>query len=294
MERPWRALALLPLMLIGGCSAAGVVNALVPRSGFTVEKSEPYGDQPRQTLDVYLPRDLTKPAPIVVFFYGGEWQSGSKDMYLFVGQALAKRGYIAVIPDYRIYPEVKFPTFLEDSARSVKWTVDHAGALGGDPQRIYLMGHSAGAYNAAMLALDKQWLQNVGLDYRTTIRGTIGLAGPYDFLPLTSPTLKMIFGPEDQLARTQPINFVDGQAAPMLLLTGEDDSTVEPANTTRLASRIRENGGSARVLYYSNMSHVKLVGTLAAPLQFLAPTIDNIATFIDQSESRPLTATSDR
>ena len=146
------------------------------------------------------------------------------------------------------------------------------------------MGHSAGAYIAAMLALDKQWLQNAGLDYRTDIRGTIGLAGPYDFLPLTSPTLKTIFGPEEELARTQPINFVDGKAAPMLLLTGEDDETVEPSNTTRLAERIRQRGGSASALYYSNMGHLRLVGTLAAPLQFLAPTIDNIAAFIDSSE----------
>jgi dipeptidyl aminopeptidase/acylaminoacyl peptidase len=156
------------------------------------------------------------------------------------------------------------------------------------------MGHSAGAYIAAMLALDKEWLQNVGVDSQTEIRGTVGLAGPYDFLPLKSANLKTIFGPEDRLARTQPINFVDGKAAPMLLVTGENDDTVEPANTTRLAESIRRRGGSVRELYYSNMGHVKLVGTLAAPLQFLAPTIDNIAMFIEQSESRAQTATSDR
>jgi acetyl esterase/lipase len=280
----WRALALLPLALIAGCSSTGLINALVPRDGYTVEQNTAYGNQPHQTLDVYRPDQHETPAPIVVFFYGGEWQSGTKEMYLFVGQALAKRGFIVVIPDYRIYPDVRFPTFLEDSARSVKWTVDHAASFGGDPHRVYLMGHSAGAYIAAMLALDKEWLQNVGLDYRTDIRGTIGLAGPYDFLPLTSPTLKTIFGPEDELARTQPINFVDGKAAPMLLLTGEDDETVKPSNTTRLAERIRQHGGSASDLYYSNMGHLKLVGTLAAPLQFLAPTVDNIAAFIDQSE----------
>ena len=267
-------------MLIGGCSSAQFVNALVPRSDFRLVADQSYGATPRQKLDVYVPlSDGAK--PVVIFFYGGNWQSGAKADYLFVGEALASRGFIVVIPDYRLYPEARFPTFIEDGAAAVSWTLDHLAELGGNPAQVHLMGHSAGAYIAAMLALDGHWLG----DKRARITSTVGLAGPYDFLPLTDPALKIIFGTDPDLARTQPISFADGTASPFLLMSGLSDTTVKPGNSMRLASRIRDHGGKAVERYYNDLGHIALIAAMAAPLRFLAPVLDDVMVFLRPSST---------
>jgi acetyl esterase/lipase len=269
----WAAVALLAL---AGCSPAQLINAFVSRSDFRLLADRPYGAATRQKLDVYLPNAGDGAKPVVVFFYGGNWQTGAKGDYLFVAQALAARGFIVVIPDYRLYPEVRWPGFIEDGAAAVSWTLDHVGELGGDPAQIHLAGHSAGAYIAAMLALDGRWLG----DRRGRIAGTIGMAGPYDFLPLTDPTLKIIFGAAGDLADTQPINFADGTAAPMLLVSGTADTRVKPGNSRRLAARIRAHGGQAEERYYDDVGHAELIVAMSAPLHFLAPTRDDVVTFL--------------
>lgn len=180
--RRWRLLGLLPLFLTHGCSAVGVVNALTPRDNFTLVANIPYRVGPRRRLDLYLPRTLHPSAPVVVLFYGGEWEDGSKDLYLFVGETLAARGFIVAIPDYRIYPEVRYPDFLEDNAAAIHWVIDHIGQFGGNQRDLHLLGHSAGVYNAAMLALDRPWLGAMGLNPRREIRDVVCLAGPYDFM----------------------------------------------------------------------------------------------------------------
>lgn len=165
-------LAVLLPVLLGACSAADLLNATVPKDGYTVSHGVAFGDDPRHRLDVYVPDDLTGPAPVVVFFYGGSWRNGDREDYLFVGQALASRGFVAVVPDYRLYPEVTFPGFLDDSASAVRWVRDSIAGYRGDPDRIFLMGHSAGAYNAAMLAVDPRYLEAAGVD-RAVIGGVI-------------------------------------------------------------------------------------------------------------------------
>ena len=174
---------------------------------------------------------------------------------------------------------MRFPTFLEDNAAALRWTRDTIGRYGGAADRLFLMGHSAGAYNAAMLALDAQWLAGVGMA-RNDLRGTVALAGPYDFLPLDTDELRTIFGPPEQLARTQPINFVDGKAAPMLLAAGDKDTTVDPANTARLAARIRQAGGEAQERFYPGVQHEEIVGAIGVPLRFLAPTLRDAVAFM--------------
>ncbi len=261
-----------------GCSPVQVLNGLAPFR--LLEKGVPYGEGPRRTLDIYGP-NKPGPHPVVVFLYGGGWDSGSKDIYAFVGGPLAANGFVAVIPDYRLYPEVRFPGFLQDCAAAVAWTRASIGRYGGAGP-VFVMGHSAGAYNAAMVGLDGQWLGGAGLS-RADLRGVIGLAGPYDFLPLHSEELKAIFGPQDQLARTQPINFVDGHAPPMLLLAGADDSTVDPGNTARLAARIRSAGGVAEERLYPGIGHLELIGSIGQPLRFLAPTLRDCLAFMGKA-----------
>ncbi len=288
LARPFRLLAVLAAAAaLGGCSTIGFANAVEPKAGLTITRGvdfEPGAADLR--LDVYSPRPGAQPAPIVVFFYGGSWDSGRRKDYGFVGKALASRGYVAVVPDYRLYPQVRWPTFLQDGAEAVRWARDHGREFGGDPARIVVMGHSAGAYNAAMLALDGRWLEAVGLDPARDLKGMVGLAGPYDFLPLDSDELKAIFGPLGQQPDTQPINHVTGHAPPLWLATDRGDKVVDPANTTRLAAAVRAKGGEVEERYYGGVNHSLMVGTIAAPARFLAPVLRDLSAFID-ANARP-------
>ena len=219
-------------------------------------------------------------SPSSSFFYGGNWDSGRKEDYLFLGDALARRGFVVVIPDYRVYPDVRYPAFVEDGASAVRWTLANIAAYGGDPARVSVMGHSAGGYIALMLALDRQWL---GAD-RARLKSAVGLAGPYDFLPLTDPELKIIFGTESDLAKTQPITYVDGTAPPVLLATGRLDTIVSPANVTRLAARIEQHGGKVTVERYALLGHITLIGSFAEPLRALTPVVNDVTGFLEAAD----------
>lgn len=282
-----RSASLLALLLTSG-PATAATESFTQRTGFDVTKSVAYGDGPRRTLDVYRPL-AADGAPVVVFFYGGSWQSGRKAIYRFVAKALARRGFVTVVPDYRVYPEVSYPGFIEDSAHAVRWASDNAARFGGDPGKLFVMGHSAGAYNAAMLALDRRWLAAVGLDPNDDIAGLIGIAGPYDFLPLVDETLVTIFGGAERI-ETQPITHVAAGAPPALLLTGARDKTVDPGNATRLAARLEQTGGEATATTYPSVSHLTIVGTFAWPLRFLAPVLDDVDAFITATVSGGLPA----
>lgn len=268
------------MLLLSACSPTAVLNAVAPRDNVTVTRNVAYADGARHTLDIYAPRVSAEASPVVVFFYGGGWESGSKDMYRFVGATLAARGVMMVIPDYRLYPQVRFPAFMQDAAAAVAWTRANAMRFGGNPHRLFLMGHSAGGQIVALLALDGSYLQADGMS-PSRLCGVIGLAGPYDFLPLQSTTLKAIFGPQAARPRSQPINYVSPQAPPMLLLAGKDDTTVDPGNTLRLAARLREVGRPVTDTLYPRLGHKTLIASFSVPLTFLAParqaTLDFIA-----------------
>lgn len=213
-----------------------------------------YAEGARGGIDVYGPKDAGRPAPVAVFFYGGSWDSGERRHYRWVARALATQGFLTLVPDYRLHPEVRFPDFLEDGARAVRWATDHAGDLGGDPRRIVLLGHSAGAYNAAMLALDPRYLQAAGVD-PNAIRAFAGLSGPYAFLPLESPVTRRTFGYATDLEATQPVTFARADAPAAFLATGEQDTVVKPRQTRRLAKALREAGATVEERHYPGMGH---------------------------------------
>jgi acetyl esterase/lipase len=285
MALPWRQrfgamLGVFLSLLLSACSPVKVLNALTPAATYTKTAGIAYGADPRQKLDVYVPRQLATPAPVVVFFYGGSWNSGAREDYAFVGEALASRGIVAVLADYRLYPQVRYPLFLEDAAHAVAWTKAHIREFAGDPQRLYLMGHSSGAYNAAMLALDPQLLGAVGLT-PADLRGWIGLAGPYDFLPIKNPDVRPVFFWPHSPPQSQPINHVSQGAPAALLIAATRDDLVNPTrNTGGLASRLRAAGVPVQELYYARPSHITLVATLSRPLRSLAPVLDQVVAFI--------------
>ena len=283
MKPRFAATLMSALLVLSGCSGPQFINAITPDSGYTQTRDVAFGDQGLE-LDVYAPDHIVN-APVVVFFYGGSWkasESRGRSAYKFVGQALAQAGYVAVIPDYRVYPQVKYPAFLGDCAQAVKWAHDNATAYGGDPARLVLMGHSAGAYNAVDLAVDGRWLRAAGVDPARDIAAVVGLSGPYDFLPVRTAELQTIFGPEASRPDTQPINHVDGHAAPMLLITGDKDTTVDPGNSDRMAARVRAAGGQVEVIHYPKLTHPLTVAALAGPLRFLGPVLRDAAAFIDK------------
>jgi acetyl esterase/lipase len=285
MKRVWIA----ALILIAGLAAlfvwapTFVLNAAAWGGDVQVERDLAYGGDDRLKLDIYRPAETGRRLPVVVFFYGGSWQSGDKSIYRFLGAALARAGIVAVIPDYRLYPPVRYPDFLRDSALAVRWAKDNAARFGGDPERLFLAGHSAGAYNAVSLAADRRWLAEQKLDPAADLAGVIGIAGPYDFLPLESENLKIIFGPEAERPKTQPINYVDGKEPPLLLLRPAKDSVVDPGNSARLARRVTERGGVATVKTYERVGHLSIIGTYSPLLSFLAPARDDLVRFVRET-----------
>jgi acetyl esterase/lipase len=264
---------------IGIRSPLVLINAITSSHSYTKFSNIPFGLDPRQALDVYRPKSGGD-APVVIFFYGGSWRSGSRTDYTFVAEALASMGIVVVVADYRLYPQVAYPIFLEDGARAVNWTINEIGRFGGSSRDIFLMGHSAGAYNASMIALDPRWLAKVGRK-TTDIRGWIGLAGPYNFLPISNLDARPVFFYPNSPLDSQPIVHVDEDASPALLIAPLSDSLVDPIqNTASLAKKLKENRVNVEYLVFEKVNHVTLIGSFAWPLRGIAPTLQRVGAFV--------------
>jgi acetyl esterase/lipase len=239
-------------------------------------KNIAYGEHRLQELDIFQP-DISRPAPIVIFWHGGSWKSGSRQQYRNVGQALAAMGFVVFLPSYRLYPEVKYPKFLKDCAAAAAWVHQHGTKYGGDRQKIFLMGHSAGAYNAAMVALADSLLETAGVP-RAAICGFIGLSGAYDFYP--RPDLRPIFPLGDPGAKWLPIDHAGPNKPPSLLIHGRLDFVVKSQNSWRLNRALKSNGNQSRLVIYPHLEHMGTAGALLGPLSWLAPVGRQVRQFI--------------
>jgi len=285
------------MIVAGGAKSLNMADRLLGQGDGArlLLSDQPYGNGPRQSLAIWVPANATEgdQLPVIVFFYGGGWDSGERGSYGFAGRALARQGFVVVIPDYRLVPKAHWPDFIEDSAAAVAWTHEHIATLGGDPDRIALMGHSAGAYNAAMLALDPQWLRAAKSD-PSIIRGVAGLAGPYDFLPLEKGGRgDRAMGKVRPIEKTQPIHFARGDAPPLWLATGDEDDTVRPRNSQNLAAAIEKAGGQATLRIYPGMGHTGIVMALAAPFQNKGPVLEEATDFLRGVTGRQIAPASD-
>ena len=270
---------MLPALLTA-CSAVDVLNATVPSDTYQRTESLAYGPHARQQVDVYQPKSNAGNAPLVVFFYGGSWSSGNRADYRFVGEALAAQGIVTVVADYRLSPEVRYPVFVQDSALAVRWAVDNASKYGADPARIFVMGHSAGAYNAAMLALDKRWLGAVNLS-PSRLAGWIGLAGPYDFLPIGDAKTQVAFNWPNTSPDSQPLVHASSASPPALLLAPAQDSVVSPQRSTvAMAQRLKSSGVRVESELFDGVSHVTLVAAMASVLRGRAPVLARVTDFV--------------
>lgn len=223
-----------------------------------------YGPDPAQHLDVWTPEQQAKALPVLVFIHGGGWHSGSPGEYRFIGRHYARKGYVTVVLGYRLTPGGEFPAMLEDSAKGLAWVRANIAAQGGDPGQVFVMGHSAGAYNAVMLALDPKWLaqEDVPPDF---VKGVVGLAGPYDFYPFTSKSTQSAFGAVADPQATQPIRFARAGAPPLLLASGDADETVRPRNSLVLAKALTAAGNPNQAVLFKDMGHAGIIMKLAAP-----------------------------
>ncbi len=277
------------LALVTACDSAGlsVVNLLASFDNYYVYENLSYGSEKQNVMDIYVPEtknmsNHTKRLPVVVFFYGGCWggcKTLTKEQYVFVAQALTAKGYLVVIPDYRHYPEVNFFQIMVDAGKTVEWVKKNINQYGGDSDRLFLMGHSAGAQIGAILTLDERYLLP---DTWSSLNGFIGLAGPYDFLPFTEEYQRIVFGPEENYPASQPVNFVGGNEPPLLLMYGTDDDTVRPSNIKSLTKKVTQSGGCVETHYYDGLDHAGLIGALALPLQNSSSVLSDITDFLDR------------
>ena len=272
----------LLLALLSACDSSSaklaVANGLARFSDYQLSNDVAYGSLPEQRLDVYRPAEMMQAHPkVVVFFYGGCWghcTRFTKSDYGFVAEALVAQGYTVVIPDYRLYPHVHFPEIIDDARLAVEWA---GKQLLTEEQSLFLMGHSAGGHLAAMLTVDERYLTDATRDQ---MAGFIGLAGPYDFLPFTKAYQRDLFAPEAFFPDSQPINFVDGNEPPLLLLYGLEDTTVKPRNHVQLAAKVKALDGEVLVQEYAGLDHSGLVGALSKPMRDQFDVLDDIVAFL--------------
>lgn len=281
MKKPALVAALLSLAACSPPNLLSTLNKFVPGDNGAHRVAEGIAFAPNRglKLDVWAPRATGHPLPVVIFLYGGGWVAGSRGGYGFAGSAYAGQRFVTVVPDYRLVPAVHFPAFIEDGALAVKWTRDNIARFGGDPNRIALAGHSAGSYNAAMLALDGHYLRDAGVP-AGTIKAAALLSGPYDFYPFTEQRSRDALGAWPRPAETQPINFVTLAAPPMLLATGSVDDIVMPRNSKALAAKLAAAGVPVELKIYPGKSHIDLAKSLSRPFRGTTPALADSAAFL--------------
>jgi acetyl esterase/lipase len=282
------SLFLLVVALVYHYAALKLFNTLISKDAQTelVAEAVDYGPQERQQLDLYRPSNAKAPLPILLFVHGGSWRDGDRSGYEFIGRTFAARGYLTLVMNYRLLPEHPFPDFVLDVAMALNWAGREGQRHGGDPRRIFAVGHSAGGYNVAMAILAKNYLDLAGVDSRS-LRGVATLAGPFDFLPLDTKATKDAFGKTADLATTQPINYARGDVPPFLLMTGTADTTVFPRNSRALEKKLRDVGATVELREYKGIGHVGILLALAKPFRSAAtPVLDDILAFFAQHDEQ--------
>lgn len=268
----------LLLLAAAACSPRAGVERLVLGDDVIRAADIQYGDSARRRLDVYRRYATRAPAPVIVVLYGGRWKYGSKDDYLLIGNTFARRGWVTVIANYRLYPAVLFPAWVDDGASAVAWTVRNIERFGGDTSRIIVVGHSSGAHTVALLALDERYLRKAGVP-RGAVRGFVSIAGPVD-TTWTARDVQRLMGPREGWPATYPATHIDGSEPPLLLMHGDADDVVSDGNSVRLASRIRKRGGCVDLRIYPGVGHIDIAALLALPAVGSAPVLEDLARFV--------------
>lgn len=253
--------SLVGILSLTGCAnmAASLANLPVSFDDSAVQRDVAYGPLAEHRLDIYYPdHEVAQELPVILFIHGGKWSYGDKTQYPFVAQRFTQRGYVVAVINYRKYPDVTFPAFIEDTARAIAWLHAEAASLNIDASQLYVLGHSAGAHMGALVSADARYMQAHGGE-RQWIAGFAGLAGPYAFTP-EADDLKAIFGPPERYPLMRVTTHIDGQQPPMLLMHGAEDTTVGLFNGERLKQAIDDKGGVVTLSTYEGLDHIDMVG----------------------------------
>ena len=275
-------LIIFATVLLGGCAKLMFATANTTTITFDGDITEDiaYGTASRQKLDIFVPEDLDEgTAPVVIFFHGGRWSFGSKDQYQFVGIRLASMGYVAVLPNTRLYPEVKFPTFVDDAAAAVAWVQNNIQQYGGSEQLI-ISGHSSGAHIGALVVADESYLIKAGGDPQG-IDAFVGMNGPYDFTP-KADDLRDMFGPPGQFDKMVVTHYIDGGEPPFALMYSSNDETVHEQNLKRLKAKIESVDGQVSTYIYDKGEHTGTVAALSWANPDDLPVADDMQAFIQK------------
>ncbi|MEY2862849.1 MAG: hypothetical protein RLY58_556 [Pseudomonadota bacterium] len=273
--------------LLTGCSSTQLLSALTPQRGVTQHSNVPYGSQPRQSLDIYqpqIPAHVRMRPPVVVFVHGGSWDSGDKSGYAFMGKRLAQAGYTTVIMNYRLAPTHRYPDFVQDTADAIGWTYRNIARYGGDPEQLFVMGHSAGAFNAITAVDDARFWSTTGVPDHAIV-GVIGLAGPYAYDFTTDPT-KTAFPAQAKPDDIMPDRHVRPNPPPHLLVMGEKDTVVGEFNARHLQAALQRAGGSVELTTVKRVSHTTMIAAFATPTQFLGQTPQVVLEYMQRHQVR--------
>ncbi len=284
---------LFPLLIVGSLAALvacgtngvlGTLNAVASTAGLNVSTDQRYGPDARNVLDVYRPEgsraDAT--APMLLFIHGGSWTNGSKNDYKFVGESFARAGYVTAVMNYRLAPVNRYPAYIQDAAQALKYLRVHAPELGGNPDALYVMGHSAGAFNAVELVDNARWLTEAGVPI-SAVKAVVGVAGPYDYdyRPLPSANA---FPEGSNPADIMPSYHVRRDAPPHLLLVAGDDQVVEPPNAVKMEAALKAAGVPVTRTVLPRLDHYTIVGSLARSLSFLGNTRQDALEFMAKNK----------
>ena len=280
------ALALGGMAAFAACSPIAALNAVVSVSDLTVTRDLRYGPDARNLLDVYRPASsgttmAGERAPMLLFIHGGSWTGGSKDDYKFIGESFARAGYVVAVMSYRLAPQNVYPAYIQDAAQALAWLRSHAGDYGGNPDDLFVMGHSAGAFNAVEVVDNARWLSEAGVPI-TAVHGVIGVAGPYSYDYRGMGTANAFPAGSDP-ATVMPAEHVRADAPPHLLLVAGNDTVVYPQNGERMKAALDTKKIPLTFKVLPNLDHYTIAGALARPLTFLGSARQDVLDFMSKN-----------
>ena len=270
-----RLSAPLTLLVLGGallsaCNPAAPVNAVVNLTGLKVTRDLKYGPDARNVLDLYEPEGGGANRPVVLFIHGGSWSGGSKAEYVFVGDSLARAGYVTAVMNYRLAPRHPYPDYVQDGALALRWLQDNASRYGGNGARLYVMGHSAGAFNAVELVDNERWLREAGVPI-ANVKAVVGIAGPYDY-DFRQFKSRTAFPAGGDPANIMPSRHVREGAPPHLLLVAGNDGTVDPSNGLKMKAALEARKIPLTFTVLPGVNHITVIGAMSRNLTFLGGT----------------------
>lgn len=275
--------ASLTAFLLNSCTPARVVSAVNtsnPAWGLRVARDQAYGPDTRHKLDIYAPKPAPDQArPLILFIHGGSWTGGDKSEHAFVGESLARAGYVTGVMNYRLAPQHRYPAYVQDAALALRWLRQHATEYGASPDNVFVVGHSAGGFNAVELVNNTRWLREVNVPV-SSLRGVIGIAGPYsyDFRQFPSRNAFPERGVPDDI---MPDRHVRPDAPPHLLLVAENDTVVYPQNALNMEAALKKAGVPVERRVLPRLNHITIIGAVARNLSFLGGTRAEIISFVE-------------